>query len=214
MDWPLLAGLSEDDRREILQRMGRRRYRRGEVVFHEGDPGDGLHMIAQGKLMARASTPLGDEAALSIMGPGEVFGEMILFDRDARRSASIIAIEHAETRVLLMHDVERLRRTHPAIDRFLIDVLAERVRNLTTKLLEALHVSADIRVMRTVLYLDGIYGDAVPIPFRQDDIAAMAGTTRSTANRRLKWAERAGILRLGRGRVTVVDRAGLELVAR
>lgn len=76
--WLLLADLDDSARRAFLARAVRRRFRRGETLFHEGDPGDTLHLLAKGRVVVRVSTPLGDVAALVVLGPGQSFGEVAL----------------------------------------------------------------------------------------------------------------------------------------
>jgi CRP/FNR family transcriptional regulator, cyclic AMP receptor protein len=204
----LLESLSEDDRRRVLNTTRRRKYRRGEVLFHEGDPGDTLHLIDKGHVAVRTSTPLGDIATLTVLGQGEAFGEGALLSATAVRTASAIALDPVETHTLHREQFEELRRANPGIDRFLVEVLAAQVRRLSAHLLEALYVPAETRVLRRVVALLDAYpcadGRAV-IPVTQDDIATMAGTSRPTANRVLRTAEDAGILAIGRGRIEVLD---------
>jgi CRP/FNR family cyclic AMP-dependent transcriptional regulator len=213
----LLGRLSEDDRRTVLQSTRRRRYARGEVVFHEGDLGDALHLIAKGHVAVRATTPLGDVSTFTVLGPGEVFGENALIAPDARRTGTVVALEAVETQSLSSDQFGTLRRAHPEIDRFLVEVLAAQVRRLSTRLQEALFVAAETRVLRRLVELGASYrsGDgAVVIPLTQDDIASLAGTSRPTANRVLKAAEDDEILSVRRGRIEVIDPVALERRAR
>ena len=145
MKFELLAGLSDADRRSVLARMTRRSFRKGETLFHEGDPGDSLHLIEKGRVAIRPSTPLGDVVTLAILGPGESFGEQALLALDAKRTASAVALESVETRMLHRRVVDELRTTQPSIDRFLIEVLAGQVRRLSQRVLEALYDPADRR---------------------------------------------------------------------
>ncbi|MGH8921188.1 MAG: cyclic nucleotide-binding domain-containing protein, partial [Actinomycetes bacterium] len=78
IDFPLLTGLDEAERSRLLAAGEPRRFRRHEVVFHEGDPGDSLHLILSGQLTVRVTTPLGDVATLSLLGTGQSFGELAL----------------------------------------------------------------------------------------------------------------------------------------
>ena len=86
MEWPLLDVLSEADRRELLTRARRRRFARQEVLFHEGDPGDSLHLVARGHVALRIHTPLGDVATMRIVRPGEFFGELAVVAPSARNA--------------------------------------------------------------------------------------------------------------------------------
>ncbi len=213
----LLAELNEQDRRSVLSRMNRRSFRKGEVLFHEGDPGDSLHLIEKGRVAVRPSTPDGEVVTLAILGPGALFGEQALLAPDAKRTASIVALEAVETRVLYRRDVDELRATQPSINRFLIETLASQVRRLSQRVLEALYYPADQRVLRRVAELASLYDEGVSpivIGLRQDDLATMAGTTRSTTNRVLQQLVEADVISLRRGRLEVHDVPALRKRAR
>jgi CRP/FNR family transcriptional regulator, cyclic AMP receptor protein len=92
MDWPLLAGVPEEDVQAVLSIARRRKFERGEVVFHQDDPADTLHLISKGRFVVRITTSLGDTAIFAVLGPGEMFGELALLgEADARRSATVAA---------------------------------------------------------------------------------------------------------------------------
>src|SRR3954466_12470960 len=97
MQWRLLEGVPHEHMRELLQIARRRTFARNEVVFHRDDPGDSLHLVSKGRFAIRVMTPLGDVATIAVRGPGESFGEMALVAAAARRSASVAALEDAET---------------------------------------------------------------------------------------------------------------------
>lgn len=213
MEYALLAGLSEEDRRAVLGSARRRRFARGEIVFHEGDLGDTFHLVAAGRLAVRTTTTAGDVVVLAVFGPGDGFGEHAILDPKARRTATVVALEPSETLALPGAAFEALRAEHPDVDRFLVRYLVGRVLDLSKQLAEALYLPADIRVLRRLLDLDTLYGGG-PIPLTQEELASLAGTTRPTANRALQAAVAAGSVVLGRGRVEVVDREELARRAR
>jgi len=97
MRWALLDRVPADDVQRLLSIARRRKFERGEVVFHEQDPADTLHLIEKGRFAVRVSTPLGDRAILAVLGAGEMFGELALLgdEEDARRSATVVALEPA-----------------------------------------------------------------------------------------------------------------------
>ena len=217
MDWELLATLTDDERRTLLSQTIRRRFRRGEVVFHEQDPGDSMHLIAQGHVAVRRTTPLGDEATLLILGPGEYFGELVLLSKDARRNATVIALENTETLTIGRDGLNELRARHPDVDRFLLAALADEVRRLSTLLSEALYVPVDKRVLRRLLEVATKYGgqaNGTVIPLTQEDLAGLAGTSRPSANKVVRAAEEAGLLRVGRAEIEILDLDGLRHRAR
>lgn len=208
---PLLDVLDEEDRRELIQSARRRRFGRDEVVFHAGDPADSLQIILSGRVSIRRTITTGDRAILGYLGPGEVFGELALIGPDPEpRNATVRAVEATETLAIAGSRFAELRRRRPAVDRFLAEALARRVRELDDRLVEALLVQADSRVLRRLLDLvsRGEEGNLVAT-VTQEDLAASAGTSRATVNRVLREAEKAGVLRLSRSRIEVLDREGL-----
>lgn len=210
VEWAILSGLSGEDRRLVLGQARRRRFARNEVVFHEGDPGDSLHLLAGGRAAVRVTTPLGDVATFTVLGPGDTFGEGALLAPDAIRTASVVALERTETLSLHRDAFEQLRATHRSVDRMLIDVLAAQVRRLSAHLLEAMYVPTETRLFRRLVELVDAYGPGpaagpVTIPLTQEDLAGLVGTTRPTVNQVLKAAEDDGFLHTERGRVVIDD---------
>jgi CRP-like cAMP-binding protein len=221
MEFRVLAGLSEDARERVLRSARRHRYGRGEVIFHEGDPADSMHLLLAGHVSVRVTTPRGDSAILTVLGPGATFGEMALLSEQPQRSATVAALESADTLTLLKDQLVRLRRDDPVIDRFLIQVLLGYVRRQDERLLEALYVPADKRVLRRLLALARTYGDGSPavsrgvvVPVTQDNLAGMAGSTRPTTNQVLQAAADAGAISLSRGRIRIDNPAELHRRAR
>ena len=212
MEWKLLSGLPPEDVRRVLAQARRRRFGRGEILFHEGDPAASLHLIASGRLAVRVTTPLGDIATVEIVTSGGVVGELALVGPTGMRNATVVALEPTESLSLDAATFAAVRDEHPAVAEVLVHLLAARVRHLTDRLVEAWFVPADTRVLRRVLELTDIYGERIPLT--QEDVAGLAGTTRSTVNRVLRREEQAGTVELGRGRVKVLDRETLARSAR
>lgn len=205
MEWPLFAGLPQDDVHAVLRAARRRTFAKGEVVFHSGDPGDSLHLVVKGRFAVRVMTPVGDVATLGIRVPGESFGELALVEPEAHRSATVQALEPAETLALAYSQLGHVR---PAVDRMLVVLLADQLRRANQLLLDAFYVPAERRVLRRLLEL----GETVALT--QEELAQLAGTSRATVNRVLRDEEKRGALRLDRGRVTVLDPDALRRRAR
>ncbi len=214
----LFEVIGEDERLLLLSVMRRRRFARGEVIYHQGDPGDAIHIVEKGHISFQVASPLGDQVILDIQQPGDVFGLGGMLIPDHRRIGSAVALTKAETRSLAWSEFEKLRRTDPGVEQFMSELLAVQMRRLMDFVLESLYVPVETRVLRRLDelcdQLGEVDGDAICITIRQDDIAAMAGTTRPTANRALRAAEGRGLLRLRRGRVDVLDRPALAARAR
>lgn len=217
MEWALLEGVPEEVRRRVLAGARLRRFARGEVVFHEGDPGDTLHLIAKGHVAVRTTTALGDTATLAVLGAGDFFGELALLE-ERPRTASIVALEKTETLALHRDDFDKIASDHPSVHAFLAQVLGAQVRRLTGQVMDALYVPAEKRVLRRLSELARVYagdgGGETIVPLTQEDLATMAGTSRATVNRVLGEAEKAGIVAVKRMRISVVDPQALEKRAR
>ena len=209
MELSLLGDLEPAQRQSLLARCVARRFGRRQVIFHHGDPSDGMHVVNSGRVMIRISTPSGEEACLTVSGPGETVGEQSLLVEGGRRSASAIALEPVETMFLSRALFVALRADDAALDKVMLNVLTMRVLRLTDQLVEALFVQASTRVLHRVADAAGLYGDGM-IPLTQEEIASMAGCTRPTVNRTLRRAEEAGMVDLARGRIRVLDVAGLR----
>jgi CRP/FNR family transcriptional regulator, cyclic AMP receptor protein len=209
---PLFEGATEQEAARLLERARRRSFDSGEVVFHAGDPADTLHLIQRGRFAVRVTTEFGDIATLNVLGPGDFFGELALLSPRAPRSATVVALESAETLSVHELDFGRLRSERPETADVLIAILAEQVRRLSTHLAEALYVPADTRVRRRLLEMTEIYrdGEEVTVPLTQEELASLAGTSRATVNRVLREEEEFGTLALARGRTRVTDAAGLR----
>jgi CRP/FNR family cyclic AMP-dependent transcriptional regulator len=212
IDSQLFRGLPEAELRRLVSVARRRRFDRGEVVFHRGDPADSLHLVVKGRFTARVATQLGDTVTVAIHGPGEAFGELALVDAGAMRSTTVAAVEAGETLAIHRDDFGRVRREHPEVNEVLVRLLAARLRRSSDRLLEALFVPAEARVLRRLRELVELYGKSAPdtlIPLTQEDIAGLAGTSRATANRVLRAEEKRGTLRLARGRTLILDPADI-----
>ncbi len=216
MELHLLSSLSADERAQVLAAATARQFARGDVVVHEGEPGESLHLVRSGRLAVRVSTPAGDSATLSVLSPGDAFGELALLGGRHLRTATVVALEASETLALSRAAFDSLRRAHPAIERVLEQALARRVEVLSQALLEALYVPVDQRVVRRLVDLAATYGGEVAagspvvIPITQDDLAGMAGTTRPTTNQVLQRLADEGVLGLGRGRIELRDLPALR----
>ena len=206
----MLDAVAARERSALLQAGVRRRFAPGEVVCHEGDPGDALHIVTQGVFVARSSSTQGEVIAVNMFGRGDVFGELALLTASDRRSATVVSLERGATLMVGRGVFEDLRARDPSVDRILLTVLAERNRALTSHLVELLFTPVDQRVYRRLVAYHDLVRPATGegegwIRLNQTELATLAGTTRSTANRVLRRAENRGLLELARGRIRLID---------
>ena len=208
MDWPLLAALTEPERTDLIGASRSRTFARGEVVCHAGDLADSLHLIAEGRLAVRVSMESGDGAMINVIGPGDYFGELALLRGDHRRTATVTALEPARTVVITSSAFRRVSAVRPGVERALTVALADRVDELSRRLLEMMFLSLDRRVYRRLLELADSYeaGDVpIVVPFTQSQLAELTGGTRPSVNQSLQRLVDEGIVALQRGRIDVHD---------
>jgi CRP/FNR family cyclic AMP-dependent transcriptional regulator len=219
MQWPLLESLPGDDQERVLKSARRRQFKRGEVVFHDGDAGDSLHLIESGTFAVQVSAPAGDRATVNVLSPGGFFGELALLGdvQARRRSATIIALEPAQTLAIAGTAFTQLRTSHPGVEGLVVAALAQRVEELSIRLLEALYVGVDRRVYRRLVELAEIYNQSsspdIVVPLSQEDLATMAGASRPTVNQVLQKLVSRGMISLGRRQITIQDLAALRAAA-
>jgi CRP/FNR family cyclic AMP-dependent transcriptional regulator len=209
-EWKIFAGLDPDDATQVIAICRRRRYRSGETLMSEADSSSSVFLIDNGHVLIERVSYEGDVTVVALRGPGDVVGESALILPDQRRGASVRAIMPVDTLILGRADFDQLREQRPSVDRFLVAMLAQRNRALSTQLHEQRNASVPDRVRRVVARLAATFGDTIPLP--QHVIASLAGTTRATANPVLRSLEADGFIELFRSRIEVRDRSVIELL--
>jgi CRP-like cAMP-binding protein len=208
VDVPLLASIPEPERTRVLAACRPCEYARGETLFLQGDPSDGLHVVETGRLAVRVTTETGDSVTLDVIGPGRVVGELSLVRPGTARTATVFALDRSTTRMLSLDAFQELCRDHPAVATAAAALLADRVERLTGQLVEALSVNVDRRVARRIWTLAALHGGPVAgtsLPVTQQEMADLAGAARPTVNQSLKRLEAQGAIELYRGGVRIVD---------
>jgi CRP-like cAMP-binding protein len=212
---PVFEELTEDDLRRVAEVSVPRAFGAGDVVFREGDDSDTCYVVQSGHARALREHPDGRQITLATFGPGDIFGELAMFD-DERRSATVEAIDALEVIGILGPDMRRLMREHPDIAVQLSIALGRRLRAANERLARQSFQTVQSRV---ALVLDQLVEQArsegaaerdVLVQTTQADLAKLAGSSRESASRFLAVLERAGVITQGRGRLTVHDPAALQ----
>jgi len=209
----VLSSVAWSERGRLLAAARRRLFAPGEVVYHEGDLGDALHLIASGHVSIRTTTPHGDVLTLALLGPGDQFGELSLLRPNHRHTATIVALDSVETLSLGRRAFERLCQDDPATATLLAHLLAATVERLDRLLTEAYFMPADRRVARRLREAAQGFGGTF-VPITQEELASLAGVSRATANQVLRRLERRGVLRLDRHHIEVLDEPALTASGR
>jgi len=191
-----------------------RRFAAGEAVFREGDASSTCYVVRQGHARAIREHVDGRQITLASFGPGDIFGELAMFD-DERRSATVEAIDDLDVLAILGPDMRRLMREHADIAVKLAVALVRRLRNANERLARQSFQTVQSRVAAVLEQLveqartEGAGTRDIAITATQADLAKLAGSSRESASRFLAVLERAGVISQGRGRLVVRDPAAL-----
>lgn len=206
---PLFSDLEEDELERFSHVAVPRSFPAATRVFHEGDNSDACYIVKSGTFRVTREHSDGRAITLATLGPGEIFGELAMLDGD-QRSASAEALSDGELLALPAGDVRALLSRHPEIALKLVAGLVRRLRAANVRLSRQSFQTVPSRVAGILAQLsreaqDGNGGIEVTLHMNQTDLAQLAGTSRESVSRFLAELERAGVVRSGRGRVTVVD---------
>ncbi len=212
---PVFSTLAEDDLGRVADVAVPRRFSASEVVFREGDESNTCYIVRSGKARAIRAHTDGRSITLANFGPGDIFGELAMFDNE-RRSATVETLAPTEVIAILGGDMRRLMREHPEIAVKLIAALAQRLRDTNERLARQSFQTVQSRVAAVLAQMvaaartDGQPEGDVLITSTQADLAQMAGSSRESASRFLAVLERAGIITQGRGKLVVHDAEALD----
>ncbi len=206
----LFGGAAEDGLDALVRELRIRRFRRGETVFHQGDPGDALFVMASGSVKVVLPSEEGAEPAIvAILGPGEFFGELAILD-GAPHSATIVAVEPTETLVLHRDAFLGLIDTDADLRRALLASLASEIRRLTGHVEDLHFLDLPGRLASRILRLaeSGPRTDGevrIGWPYTQSELAGMIGGSRQSVNRLLADLTDQGLVRIERDHLVIVD---------
>jgi CRP/FNR family transcriptional regulator, cyclic AMP receptor protein len=211
---PVFSTLEPADLERIAQLAVPREFEPGEVVFREGDSSDTCYVVREGRARAVRTHRAGRTITLASFGPGDIFGELALFE-DERRSATVEAIQRTSVVGVLGPDMRRLLHEHAAMGARMVIALGRRLRETNERLSRQSFQTVQSRVAVVLSELvaqersDGD-GEDVLVRATQAELAQLAGSSRESASRFLAVLERAGVISQGRGRLVVHDPQALK----
>ncbi len=212
---PAFSTLGDEDLARVAEVTVPRTFQAGESVFREGDQSDTCYVVRSGHVRAVREHSAGRSLTLATLGPGDIFGELAIFDEE-HRSATVEALEETEVVAILAGDMRRMLREHSDIAVKLLAALSRRLRETNERLTRQSFQTVQSRVAAVLAELvaaarsEGAGETDILITATQTDVAQLAGSSRESASRFLALLERAGIITQGRGRLTVHDPAALE----
>jgi CRP-like cAMP-binding protein len=210
---PLFSQLSPAELARVVEVVRERAYPRNSVILFEDDPGDALFVVAEGQVKVVLIGEDGREVILSVLGPGEFFGEMALID-DEPRSAHVIAMEDSSLLVLRREDFQGILRQSPGIAVALLRELSRRLRRVDEKVGSLVLLDVNGRVAQLLLELaDEGGGQRITRRLTHHTIAQMIGSSRETVSRTMRELVDKGLIHISRREIEIRDRAGLEAAA-
>jgi CRP-like cAMP-binding protein len=212
---PVFEVLRPEDLAQVADVAVPRRFRPGEVVFREGDDSNTCYVVRSGHARAVREHADGRQITLATFGPGDIFGELAMFD-DERRSATVEAIDELAVVGIPGIDMRALLARHPDIAVKLVIALGRRLRAANERLARQSFQTVQSRVAGVLAQLvdqaraEGAGEGDVLLTATQAELAQLAGSSRESASRFLAVLERAGVISQGRGQLTVHDPAALQ----
>jgi CRP/FNR family transcriptional regulator len=212
---PVFSTLEHDDLERVSRLAVPRAFEPGQIVFREGDASDTCYIVRSGRARAVREHGDGRTITLATFGPGDIFGELAMFE-DELRSATVEAVQPTEVVAVLGPDMRRLMVEHPEISIRLVVALGRRLRETNDRLAKQSfqtvqsRVAVVLRDLVTQAVAAGAPSNEVNVCATQADLAKLAGSSRESASRFLAVLERAGVISQGRGRLVVHDPAALD----
>ena len=208
---PVFETLGDEDLHRVAEVVVTRRFPGGQVIFREGDPSNTCYVLRSGHARAIREHPDGRTITLTHFGPGDIFGELAMFD-DEVRSATVETLDEVDLIAIPGRDMRRLMNEHGAIASKLVVSLGRRMRIANERLTRQSFQTVQSRVaivlgdLVTQARLEGAGDDAsVELTITQADIAQLAGCSRESASRFLTTLANSGAIEQGRGRIKVLD---------
>ncbi|MDP9806249.1 CRP-like cAMP-binding protein [Trueperella bonasi] len=208
----LFKELGDDERDALLSLMSETTLKRGESLFHEGDAGDRLYVIVEGKVKLSHTSDDGRENLIAILGPGEIIGELSLFDLGAR-SSTVTAIAPSKFFYLSHKDMMDYIDEHPKMAKSMLRELAKRLRNTNDQMADLVFSDVPGRVAKALLDLAERFGERTPEgiyvahDLTQEELAHLVGASRETVNKSLADFTARGWIRL-EGRAVLLIQVG------
>ncbi|MEV0826039.1 Crp/Fnr family transcriptional regulator [Nonomuraea rubra] len=210
---PLFQVLGESGIRSTARAGVARRYRSGQIIFHQGDPGESLYVLLDGLVKVVFTTEHGDEIVLNMLRRGDTFGEMALLD-GSPRSASIVTARPAWVFALPRARLLELMREHPGLADEFLRLLGRMVRRLTGQAADLAFLDLGGRLAKLLLQLADKHGrsdDVVDLPgLTQSDLAALIGASRPAVNRALQSLVSRNLISVQGRTITLLDVAALR----
>jgi CRP/FNR family cyclic AMP-dependent transcriptional regulator len=212
----IFEGLAAGDLEPLRPAIRTRIFERGSYLFRQGDPGSHLHMVVRGEVKIGHVGEGGGEVVFAIAGPGEVLGELSLFDEEGERTADAQALEPAECIVIAKGPLLEFLTARPELLLRIIASLSVYIKRKDATMGEVAFLDIAGRVATKLVQLADTKGrptsdgTSIDVTLNQRTLAAMVGATRENVNRALRRFSDLGYIRVDRGSITVLNRDQLR----
>jgi CRP/FNR family transcriptional regulator/CRP/FNR family cyclic AMP-dependent transcriptional regulator len=214
----IFARIDPAELEPLASRLRPRAYQKGEVIFHQDDPGDRLHFVAEGMVKISIVSTDGRENDIALLSRGDCFGEMSVLD-GGRRSATAVAVEPTQTMTSSREDFISFLNEHVQVAIDIISLMARRLRNMDEMIGDMVFLDVPTRVAKKLTDLAETYAASrddsgkVTIPLGQEEMSRLVGSSREAVSRALATYRRMGLLTTSHRRITIDDLQGLERMA-
>ena len=186
-----------------------------EVLFFKGDPGDALYGVLSGRIRISTSAPSGKEIILSVMEPGDMFGEIALLD-GMPRTADASALDPSVLFKIHRREFIEFIERQPSLTTHLLKMVCDRVRSTNEFVEDYIFLGLPARLAKRLLGLSSYYGDSEPsedpadLHISQVELGQLMGATRETINRQLQTWRKKGWVELPKGHIKILDPEALH----
>ena len=216
----MFSHLTPEEIAPLASKLRHRTFQRGEVIFHQDDPGDRLHFVAEGMVKISVVSQDGRENDIALLTHGDCFGEMSVLD-GGFRSATAVAVEPTETMTLTLsrEDLFAFLREHPEAAFQIIAVLVRRLRAMDEMVGDMVFLDVPTRVAKKLLELSNTYGSDpdssghLAVPMGQEELSRLVGSSRETVSRALTTYRKMGLVTTSHRKITITNVEGLEKMA-
>jgi len=212
---PVFEDLPPEDLEIISQVTVERKYKKNGTIFSDGEPGEGFHYVKNGKIKIIKLAADGREHIINILGPSEVFAEVLLFNKDSY-PATAIAVEESCIGIIRNSELERIIISHPQVAMNIIQVMSKKLLFIQKKVKSLAFSDSYAKVAQTLELLacrhgrETCRGLEIDVDIKRQDIANLAGTTRETASRVLSVMKKDKVLEGDERQIIIIDINGLR----
>lgn len=215
---PVFSQLSENILEEILKLQSTKKYKKGEIIFFEGDKGEAFFFVKSGKVKIYKTSLDGRDITLNILGEGSIFAEVTLFN-DVSYPATVETMENSEIGIILNKDIEKMILSNNELALQIIKVLSKRLYRSQKTIKDMAFSDTYNRTSRTLLDLCERHGKEtktgieIDIGITRQDIANMVGTSRETVSRIISDLKKEGVVDTSAKKIIIIDKGELEKCA-